>query len=264
MHSYMAHNGMLATVQARLEKERRHLDELVNSLPGGREQALAAAANRQNDLETQEASEITPAPTPGPGTPGVLTVNLPLGSVNSQGNGLTGYDAPAGAISQLNGINGSTGNGYYSDKSNPDIASTTTATDLATTAARRRSSAAALGHNHPGLATSPELRQRTPRRKRTHAQDSLPAPDKSLPHGTSLEPSHSTTPHEPRPPLALAWHPDEHVALLARNIGAMEEELTSNGKKGLVWPQNVSYRHFADFMIIPTLVYQLEYPRTET
>ena len=42
----------------------------------------------------------------------------------------------------------------------------------------------------------------------------------------------------------------------------MEEELKSNGKKGLVWPQNVTYKHFGDFMIIPTLVYQLEYPRT--
>jgi sterol O-acyltransferase len=54
------------------------------------------------------------------------------------------------------------------------------------------------------------------------------------------------------------------VALLARNIDAMEDELRSNGAKGLVWPQNVTYAHFADFMIIPTLVYQLEYPRTAT
>jgi sterol O-acyltransferase len=79
---------------------------------------------------------------------------------------------------------------------------------------------------------------------------------------TSLEPSAIKTPHEPRTPHILAWSEDEQVALLARNIDAMEDELKSNGTVGLTWPENVTYWHFADFMCMPTLVYQLEYPRT--
>lgn len=92
----------------------------------------------------------------------------------------------------------------------------------------------------------------------------IPPAATNLPLGTSLEPSHSTTPHRPRAPHPLSWAKDEHVALLARNIDAMEDELRSNGVKGLVWPQNVTYWHFADYLIIPSLVYQLEYPRTAT
>lgn len=92
----------------------------------------------------------------------------------------------------------------------------------------------------------------------------IPRAAGNLPLGTSLEPSHSTTPHRPRAPHPLSWAKDEHIALLARNIDAMEDELRSNGVKGLVWPQNVTYWHFADYLIIPSLVYQLEYPRTTT
>lgn len=109
----------------------------------------------------------------------------------------------------------------------------------------------------PGTST---LRNR--RKKSKHATDALPTPASDLPHGTSLEPSAIKTPHEPRAPDILAWSEDEQVALLARNIDAMEDELKSNGTKGLTWPENVTYWHFADFMCMPTLVYQLEYPRT--
>jgi sterol O-acyltransferase len=117
------------------------------------------------------------------------------------------------------------------------------------------------------LPESPELRRRLnsgkPTRKGTHpATDALPPPQADLPQGTSLEPSHNSTPHEARAPSPLAWSSNERIALLARNIDAMEDELRSNGAKGLVWPNNVGYRHFFDYMCIPTLVYQLEYPRT--
>ena len=100
------------------------------------------------------------------------------------------------------------------------------------------------------------------RKKGVPATDALPRPDPDLPHGTSLEPAHEISPHGTAAPSELAWSPNERVALLARNIDAMEEELKSNGAKGLVWPQNVTYAHFLDYLFIPTLVYQLEYPRT--
>lgn len=96
------------------------------------------------------------------------------------------------------------------------------------------------------------------------ATDALPAPQSGLPRGTSLEPAHTTSPHAPRAPTLLAWSSDPKIALLARNIDAMSDELRSNGPRGLVWPQNVTYKHFIEFMFFPTLVYQLEYPRTST
>ena len=253
----MAHNGMLSTVQARLEQERAQLESAINALPGGREAALEAAAARHAELEAAEGAEVTPLGTPAPGTPGAVTVPLPSiaplaglaaaggsrSATPSRMDGATSYDAPAGAISKLSTLT-----------ENVELSS-------ASSIHARRSSAAATA-----LASSPELRQRSTRSKKkgVPAEDALPAPSASLPHGTSLEPSHSTTPHEPRTPHRLAWHPDANIALLARNIDAMADELKSNGKKGLVWPENVTYGHFADFMIIPTLVYQLEYPRTKT
>lgn len=105
---------------------------------------------------------------------------------------------------------------------------------------------------------------RVNKKKGRIAEESLPRPDPDLPHGTSLEPAHEITPHSTQQPSPLAWSTNEKIAILARNIDAMQEELKSNGAKGLVWPQNVTYSHFLDYLFIPTLVYQLEYPRTST
>lgn len=96
------------------------------------------------------------------------------------------------------------------------------------------------------------------------ATDALPPPQSDLPRGTSLEPGHGKRAHFSRPPAALAWSSDPKISLLCRNIDAMEDELCSNGEHGLVWPQNVTYAHFIQFMCFPTLVYELEYPRTKT
>ena len=197
MHSYMAHNGMLATVYFRLKSERAQLIELVDSLPGGREAAVEESTMRRMQLESLEAG-TTPV-----GTPGAILEQSPL--------------ARAGAV----------------------------------TPTRNRDS---------------DLRRRSitqsSRKKGVPATNALPRPDPDLPHGTSLEPAHEISPHGTAAPSELAWSPNERVALLARNIDAMEEELKSNGAKGLVWPQNVTYAHFLDYLFIPTLVYQLEYPRT--
>ena len=78
MHSYMAHNGMLATVYFRLKEEKQALDELVDSLPGGREAVLEEAAARRAMLEAQEGT--TPVGTPGIATPTTDTnpLNKPL------------------------------------------------------------------------------------------------------------------------------------------------------------------------------------------
>jgi sterol O-acyltransferase len=231
MHSYMAHNGMLATVFYRIKSERRELDEYLSTLPGGREAALAEAAKHQAELEARAASGdgVTPTGTPGISTPPTMTPGTFNNLTPGHAAGMTSYEVPAEALrGQLNGA-------AASSRSDTMI----------------------------GLVPGAEIRRRPVRRSNT-ASDALPAPQANLPHGTSLEPSHSTTPHAPRAPNPLAWSSNERVAILTRNIDAMEDELRSNGAKGLVWPQNVTYRHFADYLFIPTLVYQLEYPRTST
>lgn len=230
MHSYMAHNGMLSQVYFRLKRERAALDQLVDSLPGGREHALEEAAARKAQLEAQEAENgPTPVGTPGHSRRGSIVDGVaPL-------VGGTTYQNPIAAAGR-------------------DLAMAT---------------ATSTHHKHGHteiLSEAVDLRRRSitrlTRKKSKPAIESLPEPAKDLPQGTSLEPLASAHPHEAAPPSALAWSPNEEIALLARNIDAMEAELQSNGAKKVKWPQNVTYRHFVEFMFFPTLVYQLEYPRT--
>lgn len=60
----------------------------------------------------------------------------------------------------------------------------------------------------------------------------------------------------------LIDHPDKTVATLAQDITDMETELTSTGKKQIRFPENVTFWNFVDYQMVPTLVYELEYPRT--
>lgn len=229
MHSYMAHNGMLSMVHKRLQQEQAALDHLVESLPGGREAVLAEAAQHHASIDAETKAELGPTPA---GTPGPSAPTTP-GLLGTSADGLTSYEDPAEAIRKHMGLH----------------------------------AAAALSpssHRKVEGSPGPELRRRRKDQAEKRSLASLPNPQAGLPQGTSLEPSHTTMPHQPKPPHPLAWSSHERVALLARNIDAMQEELRSNGEKGLVWPANVTYRHFWDFMITPTLVYQLEYPRTDT
>lgn len=61
----------------------------------------------------------------------------------------------------------------------------------------------------------------------------------------------------------LADHPNPKISELAEELGALEQELTSVGPHRVRWPENVTFVNFADYMLIPTLVYELEYPRTD-
>ncbi|KAF8630153.1 hypothetical protein AX15_003103 [Amanita polypyramis BW_CC] len=65
---------------------------------------------------------------------------------------------------------------------------------------------------------------------------------------------------EPHP---LAGHPDGKISLLAREYSELQNELTSPGPKYVRWPNNIGWKDFADYLLIPTLVYELEYPRTD-
>lgn len=60
----------------------------------------------------------------------------------------------------------------------------------------------------------------------------------------------------------LTWHPAEVISSLAINMTSLNEALTSTGVARIRWPDNISLYNFLDYLLIPTLVYHLEYPRT--
>lgn len=64
-------------------------------------------------------------------------------------------------------------------------------------------------------------------------------------------------------PHPLTDYPDEDISNLAREFSDLSSELVSNGPEYVHWPNNVTYRNFLDYLLIPTLVYELEYPRTD-
>ncbi|KZT21564.1 MBOAT-domain-containing protein [Neolentinus lepideus HHB14362 ss-1] len=64
-------------------------------------------------------------------------------------------------------------------------------------------------------------------------------------------------------PHPLVDHPDEEIASLAREYSEIEAELVSSGPEYVRWPENITFKNFAVYQLIPTLVYELEYPRTD-
>ena len=70
----------------------------------------------------------------------------------------------------------------------------------------------------------------------------------------------STDRHSRHP---LVHHPDPELAKLAEDYSDLQSELTSSGPEYVTWPSNLSWSNFATYQLIPTLVYELEYPRTE-
>lgn len=65
------------------------------------------------------------------------------------------------------------------------------------------------------------------------------------------------------PPHVLVYHPDPKVSSVAQEYSDLQAELTSSGTFPVRWPENITYKNFAVYQLIPTLVYELEYPRTD-
>ncbi|KAG6865160.1 hypothetical protein C0991_004770 [Blastosporella zonata] len=68
------------------------------------------------------------------------------------------------------------------------------------------------------------------------------------------------SPFEPHP---LIDHPEQYIAELAHEYSELQSELTSAGPAYMTWPNNITLKNFAIYQLIPTLVYELEYPRTD-
>ncbi|EOR04762.1 Cytoplasmic dynein 1 intermediate chain 1 [Wallemia ichthyophaga EXF-994] len=62
-------------------------------------------------------------------------------------------------------------------------------------------------------------------------------------------------------PLTTSSNPD--VAKVASEINELTSHITSHGPTKISYPDNVTLANFLDYLLIPTLVYELEYPRTE-
>lgn len=60
----------------------------------------------------------------------------------------------------------------------------------------------------------------------------------------------------------LTWHSDERISALAMETAVLQEALLSTGDAKVSFPNNVTYWNFCDYLLVPTLVYELEYPRT--
>lgn len=65
---------------------------------------------------------------------------------------------------------------------------------------------------------------------------------------------------EPHP---LVNHPDETISSLAKEFSELQNDLTSPGPKYVRWPNNIGWNDFIQYLLIPTLVYEMEYPRTD-
>ena len=63
-------------------------------------------------------------------------------------------------------------------------------------------------------------------------------------------------------PHTLVDHLDESIAALARDWSELDAELVSSGPNKVRWPNNITLKNFAVYQLIPSLVYELEYPRT--
>lgn len=62
-------------------------------------------------------------------------------------------------------------------------------------------------------------------------------------------------------PLTHASNPD--IAKVASEINELKSHITSQGPAKISYPNNVTLGNFLDYLLVPTLVYELEYPRTE-
>lgn len=90
------------------------------------------------------------------------------------------------------------------------------------------------------------------RRSRSPLKHKVPLP----------KPTKEEAPHEGVE--TLTWHPRERIAHLAMAICDAKDALSSGGKENISFPQNVTILNFLDYLLVPTLVYELEYPRTKT
>ncbi|PVG00734.1 hypothetical protein CPB86DRAFT_773612 [Serendipita vermifera] len=96
--------------------------------------------------------------------------------------------------------------------------------------------------------------------KKTVSATSIHSDTSSIPPTTAPVLSHEATLLAPH---VLVDHSDKTISGLAHELSELESELTSTGKDQVRWPANLTWWNYFDYQLLPTLVYELEYPRTD-
>ncbi|GAA5978741.1 hypothetical protein JCM11641_006162 [Rhodosporidiobolus odoratus] len=111
-----------------------------------------------------------------------------------------------------------------------------------------------------------QLRQRLTRRKssdhRSPTRQRLSASDEAAGAPLIHHPSRDEVPQEG--PETLTWHPNSEISETANAVAEGWDALTSDGVGKVRFPENVTGWNFVDYLLVPTLVYELEYPRAES
>lgn len=243
MHSYCAHNGMLSSIYFNMKDEEKRLAALLETFPDDGE-AIRKEAERKAQAHVRREKEAERTRTSSNGSPSTSRENSPSGSRS---------DIPVGTPNVPTGSSSFT-TGYLSQgdllklKLAPEVLSGLAGDVSSGTRARH-----AANQRSDSPAPNPLLQT-----------NNVDPKTSQVPLGTSLEPAHMGQARVQRQPSALTFATDERVATLAKNIDTMRDELTSHGSDGIVWPANIGYKSYWEFMCMPTLCYQLWYPRTTT
>lgn len=84
----------------------------------------------------------------------------------------------------------------------------------------------------------------------------------STPDSSAVDPFAKLKP-APTSVSMLIHHPSQEIASASQEILELDAELVSTGTERVRYPQNLTWKNFCSYMLIPTLVYELEYPRTD-
>jgi sterol O-acyltransferase len=225
----IASNGALCEVHSRLGQTQAHLSSLLASRSGGETLALSQAAEEDAHLAHIASEEAAAAS--GSVTPDHL----------SSGNGVSIPSTP-----------GMEKAGFITEEKLRQRLNTTSSTSTSSSTGSGPSSPPLPPPDAIGSTANPVQPSFPPVLPPTAATSS--SPPQTLP--PKSQPRSQPTPH------ALINHPDYQIRQLAENIDGMTREITSTGPNATRWPENVSAWNFVDYLLVPTLVYEMEYPRT--
>jgi sterol O-acyltransferase len=97
--------------------------------------------------------------------------------------------------------------------------------------------------------------------KFSHFNDS--SPDTKTETGISYVVEEGGDNSEGLNPHVLVYHPDEKISAIANEYSELQSELVSAGPTRVEWQDTITWKTFTVYQLIPTLVYELEYPRTD-
>ncbi|EIW79413.1 hypothetical protein CONPUDRAFT_59491 [Coniophora puteana RWD-64-598 SS2] len=238
MHSYMTVNGYLQWVRTRAKDTFGRMSEATEEY-GGIDQAISVA--RQKRYEEEAPSVLTTGQnTTEIGTPVIQTPS----EMNRSSTELT------------NDTNISTRN---NDENGP----LRHYTDPSTAAAlRKRLNAISAGERSENRDEG--KRDQDMKENANIVNEAVKNGDVKRSGDATPSPSVTSTSIPDRDPAyALKYHPDAHIAALAKEYVDLDSELVSAGPAQVRWPENISLKNFVVYQLIPTLVYELEYPRTD-